>query len=177
MPCTVSVDTNLFPLGLDIGLGVDQLAETTGIKSCFLHNQAYMSVYAAAQFAKQLYAAAVFTVGDFLRLTHEGAQTLPYVPVNSLDECLQRFPGLPENRHAARGTVVRGTVVPTCGGAHVAAARGWCHCIRSPTGMVWFCCAYHAGACGYSVMRRVTCNLAVGLPFVCSRPSWWCTGL
>ena len=70
-----------------------------------------MSVYAAAQFAKQLYAAAVFTVGDFLRLTHEGAQTLPYVPVNSLDECLQRFPGLPENRHAARGTVVRGTVV------------------------------------------------------------------
>ena len=90
-----------------------------------------MSVYAAAQFAKQLYAAAVFTVGDFLRLTHEGAQTLPYVPVNSLDECLQRFPGLSENRHAAPGTVVPTWLLRVVGAS----------ALSQPSGVVWVCCA------------------------------------
>ena len=138
MPCTVSVDTNLFPVGVTADLDARQLAETAGIKSCFLRNQAGMSVHAAAVFAKQLYAAGVFTVGDFLgRVNHEMPQKLPDASVASLDACLQRFSGLSENRHAAPGTVVSTWLLRVVGATALA----------HPTGVVCFCCAYHAIAC------------------------------
>ena len=150
MPCTVSVDTNLFPVGVTADLDARQLAETAGIKSCFLRNQAGMSVHAAAVFAKQLYAAGVFTVGDFLlRLTHEGAQTMPPACVSILVKCLQRFPGLPEIWRAARGTVVPTWLLRVVGAAALA----------HPTGVVWFCCAFRGRLHGCSVMHRASCNL------------------
>ena len=139
MPCTVSDDTRLFPPGLDFNLGVDALANTHGIQSCFLRKEVPLSLEAAAHFAKQLYAAGVFTVGDFLgRVNHEMAQKLPDASVASLDACLQRFPGLSENRHAAPGTVVSTWLL-----LRVVGATALAH----PTGVVCFCCAYHAVAC------------------------------
>ena len=80
-----------------------------------------------------------FTVGDFLgRVNHEMAQKLPDASVASLDACLQRFPGLSENRHAAPGTVVSTWLL-----LRVVGATALAH----PTGVVCFCCAYHAIAC------------------------------
>ena len=55
LPCTVSDDTRLFPPGLDFNLGVDALANTDGIQSCFLRKEVPLSLEAAAHFAKQLY--------------------------------------------------------------------------------------------------------------------------
>ena len=100
-----------------------------------------MSSLAVTKFAKQLDTALVYTVGDFLQLTHEtcsalGAQlSLPCV--DALDESLQRFPGLPENRHAAPGTAVATRLLRVVGATALA----------HPTGVVCFCCAYRAIAC------------------------------
>ena len=112
-----------------------------------------MSSLAVTKFAKQLDTALVYTVGDFLQLTHEtcsalGAQlSLPCV--DALDESLQRFPGLPENRHAEPGTVVPTWLLRVVGAAALA----------HPTGVVWFCCAFRGRLHGCSVMHRASCNL------------------
>ena len=92
--------------------------------SCFLRTQAEMSAMAAAVFAKQLCATPVFTVNDFLCLTHAEceAQELPPAAVMRLDRCLQQFPHLPTNRHAALGT--RGCCA-------------WLVPLHSPTPPVW----------------------------------------
>ena len=104
-----------------------------------------MSSLAVTKFAKQLDTALVYTVGDFLQLTHEtcsalGAQlSLPCV--DALDESLQRFPGLPENRHAALGTAV-----PTWLLRVVATA------LAHPSGVVWFFCLFYHAAAGTNVL-------------------------
>ena len=93
-----------------------------------------------------------FTVGDFLgRVNHEMAQKLPDASVASLDECLQRFPGLSENRHAAPGTAVPTWLL------HVV----WCHSLAHPTGVVWFYYAYHAATC--TNVLSCTVSLAMSL--------------
>ena len=92
----------------------------------------------AAAFAKQLYGEAVFTVGNFLRITHATINaTLSLTCVDTLDEYLQQFAGLPENRHAALGTAVPTWLLRVVGATALA----------HPTGVVCFCCAYHAIAC------------------------------
>jgi len=67
-----------------------------------------MTAPAAAGFAKQLHTALIYTVGDFTdaTLTQLGPDRLSYSCTAALDEYLQQFPGLPENRHAALGTAV-----------------------------------------------------------------------
>ena len=82
------------------------------------------------------------TVGDFLQLTDEtrselGPDRLSYSCTAALDKCLQRFPGLPENRHAALGTAVPTWLLRVVGATALA----------HPIGVVCFCCAYHAIAC------------------------------
>ena len=102
-PCTVSTDTYLFPRGLDVGLDDIELAATAGIETCFLCVRVGMSPASAARFAKQLAAALIFTVGDFLGLTlEECMEQLPRAAVRKLDRCLKGCPGLPE--HVAPGT-------------------------------------------------------------------------
>ena len=93
----------------------------------------------AAIFAKQLYGEAVSTVGTFLQMTHETIITkqLSLTCVASLDKYLQRFAGLPENRHAALGTAVPTRLLRVLGVTALA----------HPAGVVWFYCAYHAAAC------------------------------
>ena len=104
LPCTVSAATYLVPPELNTDLDITQLAATAGIKSCFLHTKAGFSVFAAAAFAKKLDATGICTVGDFLRVSHAKCSShLPSVPVMRLDRCLQRYPDLPENKHAAPG--------------------------------------------------------------------------
>ena len=106
LPCTVSAATPLYPFDLAYDLTPGQLAQKAELASCFLCTQLNMSAEAAAIWAKQLCAVAVVTVNDFLRLTHAQceAQKLSPASVMRLDECLQQFAGLPENRHAALGT-------------------------------------------------------------------------
>ena len=133
--CTVSDDTPLFPAPLASDLDLNQLAQEPAMVSCFLCTQADMSPMGAAIFAKQLCAAAVVTVNDFLCLTHAEceAQKLPPAAVMRLDRCLKQFPHLPTNRHAALGT--RGCCA-------------WFVPLRSlAPPVVCFCCAYHAIAC------------------------------
>ena len=102
-PCTVSADTYLFPDGLDMGLDDIELAATTGIKTCFLCTRVGMSPASAARFAKQLVAGWIFSVGDFLALTHEECMAqLPRAAVTRLDKFIKGCPDLPE--HAAPGT-------------------------------------------------------------------------
>ena len=99
----VSAATPLYPFDLAYDLTPGQLAQKAELASCFLCTQLNMSAEAAAIWAKQLCAVAVVTVNDFLRLTHAQceAQKLSPASVMRLDECLQQFAGLPENRHAA----------------------------------------------------------------------------
>ena len=86
------------------------------------------------------------TVGDFLQLTDEtrselGPDRLSYSCTAALDKCLQRFPGLPENRHAALGTAV-----PTWLLRVVATA------LAHPSGVVWFFCLFYHAAAGTNVL-------------------------
>ena len=139
LPCTVSAATPLYPFDLAYDLTPGQLAQKAELASCFLCTQLNMSAEAAAIWAKQLCAVAVVTVNDFLRLTHAQceAQKLSPASVMRLDECLQQFAGLPENRHAALGTAVPTWLLRVVGAAALA----------HPIGVVCFCCAYHAIAC------------------------------
>ena len=73
--------------------------------SCFLCTQVRMEPMQAAIFAKQLCEQTIFTVGDYLGITHATINAkLSLHCVSTLDEYLQQFAGLPENRHAALGT-------------------------------------------------------------------------
>ena len=104
LPCTVSAGTYLFPRGLDMSLGPEELAETAGIKTCFLCTRVNMSADAAAEVARILGAQLVFTVGEFLELTLEECMDyLPRTVVKRLDRFFKGCPGLPE--HAAPGTL------------------------------------------------------------------------
>ena len=100
---TVSAATPLYPFALAYNLDPGQLAQVSELASCFLCTQVGMEPVQAAIFAKQLYGEAVSTVGTFLQMTHETIITkqLSLTCVASLDKYLQRFAGLPENRHAA----------------------------------------------------------------------------
>ena len=92
----------------------------------------------AAAFAKQLYTQTTFTVGDYLALTHAIVNAKLSLPcVWTLDEYLQQFAGLPENRHAALGTAVLTWLLCVVGATALA----------HPIGVVCFCCAFHAIAC------------------------------
>ena len=106
LPCTVSAATPLYPVALAYNLDLGQLAAAPAMRSCFLCTQVRMEPVQAAIFAKQLYGEAVSTVGTFLQMTHETIITkqLSLTCVRRLDKHLQRFAGLPENRHAALGT-------------------------------------------------------------------------
>ena len=150
----VSDDPPLFPHGLDLGLDVETLADTDGIQSCFLRKEVRMSSLAAAHFAKQLKTALVYTVGDFLHLTREACAIEPKpnpFAVQILDQFLQQFAGLSENRHAAPGTAVPTWLL------HVV----WCHSLAHPTGVVWFYYAYHAATC--TNVLSCTVSLAMSL--------------
>ena len=161
---TVSADTYLFPAGLDFGLGVNLLAITPGIKSCFLCNQVGMSGRAAVEFAKQLDVAHVYSVGDFLSLTHAECAIAKLAPTSvfKLDRCLPQFPDLPENQHAP------GTVVPTwlSGATALAHPTGDTvhHDITRPPARM-FCDAPSLA------LSLLVCH------FGCPRPLCWCTGL
>lgn len=104
----VSAATYLFPPELNTDLerleALD-VAATAGIKSCFLHTKAGLGLLAAAEFAKELRAAMTYTVGDFASLTRQDIAQAKLNPVcvNKLARCLQRYPDLPENKHAAPG--------------------------------------------------------------------------
>jgi len=137
--CTVSAATPLYPVALAYNLDPGQLAQKAELASCFLCTQVHMEPMQAAIFAKQLYGEAVSTVGTFLGITHEEIQKmpLPVACVGRLDKHLQRLPGLPENLHAAPGTAVPTRLLCVVGAAALA----------HPTGVVCFCCAYHAIAC------------------------------
>ena len=162
---TVSADTYLFPAGLDFGLGVNLLAITPGIKSCFLCNQVGMSGRAAVEFAKQLDAAHVYSVGDFLGLTHAECSIAELAPTSvfKLDRCLQQLPDLPENQHAPGTRGCCTWLVPL----HALTPPVWCGSAvpitRSPARM--FC--------------NAPCHLRSLLDchFGCPRPSCWCAGL
>ena len=91
-----------------------------------------------AVLAKQLCEQTIFTVGDYLGTDHATVNAkLSLKCVSTLDQYLQRFAGLPENRHAAPGTVVSTWLLRVVGATALA----------HPTGVVWFYCAYHAAAC------------------------------
>ena len=106
--------------------------------SCFLCTQVRMEPMQAAIFAKQLCEQTIFTVGDYLGITHATINAkLSLHCVSTLDEYLQQFAGLPENRHAALGTAVPTRLLRVVGAAALA----------HPIGVVCFCCAYHAIAC------------------------------
>ena len=106
--------------------------------SCFLRIQVRMEPVQAAVFAKQLCEQTIFTVGDYLGITHATINAkLSLHCVSTLDEYLQKFAGLPENRHAALGTAVPTRLLRVVGAAALA----------HPIGVVCFCCAYHAIAC------------------------------
>ena len=92
-----------------------------------------------AVFAKQLCEQTIFTVGDYLGTDHAtvNAKVLSLKCVSTLDEYLQKFAGLPENRHAALGTAVPTRLLRVVGATALA----------HPIGVVCFCCAYHAVAC------------------------------
>ena len=139
LPCTVSAATPLYPFALAYNLDPGQLAQVSELASCFLCTQVRMEPMQAAIFAKQLYGQAVSTVGTFLGITHEEIQKmrLPVACVGRLDKHLQQLPGLPENLHAAPGTAVPTRLLCVVGAAALA----------HPTGVVCFCCAYHAIAC------------------------------
>ena len=139
LPCTVSATTPLYPGALASNLDLGQLAQASELASCFLCTQVGMEPVQAAIFAKQLYGEAVSTVGTFLQMTHETIITkqLSLTCVRRLDKHLQRFAGLPENRHAALGTAVPTWLLRVVGATALA----------HPIGVVCFCCAYHAIAC------------------------------
>ena len=113
LPCTVSEATSLFPPDLNTDLDTIKLAATPGIKSCFLRVKLGLSVFAAANFAKALRAAWIYTVGDFLGVYHLRWPTHLRHFVEALDRCLAQYPDLPENHHFPPGT---------CGGCEVARA-------------------------------------------------------
>ena len=100
LPCTVSADTCLFPPDLNPDLDNTQLAATAGIKSCFLRTKAGFSVHAAARFSKELKAAMVHTVGDFVAHTFPDAR-LNVHATEKLARCLNLDA---VNLHAASGT-------------------------------------------------------------------------
>ena len=100
LPCTVSADTCLFPPDLNPDLDNTQLAATAGIKSCFLRTKAGFSVHAAARFSKELQAAMVHTVGDFVAHTFPDAR-LNVHATEKLARCLNLDA---VNLHAASGT-------------------------------------------------------------------------
>ena len=105
--------TSLFPPDLNTDLDTIKLAATPGIKSCFLRVKLGLSVFAAANFAKALRAAWIYTVGDFLCVYHMRWPTHLRRFVEALDRCLAQYPDLPENHHFPPGT---------CGGCEVARA-------------------------------------------------------
>ena len=164
LPCTVSATTPLYPFDLAYDLTPGQLAQKAELASCFLCTQLNMSAEAAAIWAKQLCAVAVVTVNDFLRLTHAQceAQKLSPASVMRLDECLQQFAGLPENRHAALGT--RGCCA-------------WLVPLHSLTPSVWCASAVPITRLPVRMFCDAPCH--VQSLFVCHvgcpRPSCWCT--
>ena len=120
--------------------------------SCFLCTQVGMKSMQAAAFAKQLYTQTTFTVGDYLGLTHAIVNAKLSLPcVCTLDEYLQQFAGLPENRHAALGTAVPTRLLRVVGATALA----------HPSGVVWFYYAYHAATC--TNVLSCTVSLAMSL--------------
>ena len=138
LPCTVSAATPLYPVALAYNLDLGQLAQARDLTSCFLCTQVGMEPMKVAVFAKQLCPQTIFTVEDYLGTTHATINAkLSLRCVRTLDHYLQQFAGLPENQHAVPGTVLSTWLLRVVGATALAHS----------TGVVCFCCAYHAVAC------------------------------
>ena len=103
LPCTVSATTYLFPPDLNPDLDNTELAAKPGIKSCFLCTKAGFGVHAAVRFSKELEAAMVHTVGDFVAHKFPDAR-LNVDATEKLARCLNLGVDTPVNLHAASGT-------------------------------------------------------------------------